>query len=257
MPAANRRKRTATASSSAASAVSSGPRKKSASGDLARARRARPPRRRRRCRARTAGISPAGSAWAMRADRGAAVADRGVGDVPSAWRSSGGRGVRRLGRARGRRGGRARPPVPPSAVTVDGRRARRRRLMSTRWAGDASRMLRIGIRLWPPASTLPSCRPRRARRRPRSTVRGAWCSNGAGFTERSCLRSPVDRAVIAPGLGDLRRPGLGRGRRSRRSCAASVVVRPSSGDRDAVGVACSVAAARAARRRRPIARARW
>src|SRR6478752_9339036 len=54
--------------------------------------------------------------------------------------------------------------------------------MSTRWPGAARRMLRIGMRLWPPARTLPSC-PTSARTATASaTLRGAWWTKGEGFT---------------------------------------------------------------------------
>ena len=55
------------------------------------------------------------------------------------------------------------------------------RLMSTRWAGAAKRSFIMGMRLWPPASTLPSSpNSSRAARAP-SRVSGAWYSNAGGY----------------------------------------------------------------------------
>ena len=74
-------------------------------------------------------------------------------------------------------------------------------------AGAARRMLSSGMRLCPPASTLPSWPTSASTPTASSTVRGAWCTNGAGFTERSCLvdgageRHRPAREVAAPGRG--------------------------------------------------------
>jgi hypothetical protein len=75
-------------------------------------------------------------------------------------------------------------PHPPFSVCTYA--SSLRRLMSTMSAGSASRMFKIGIRLWPPASTLPSVLARAS-----SLVEsvGRWYLNGAGFIRDP----PVDR----------------------------------------------------------------
>ena len=155
-----------------------------------------------RAAASTAGISAAGSACArlptvvprLRIDR--------VGDVAAApGAAAAGRRARLVGAPPGR-AGRARRP---------GRRPRRRatsassasRLMSTRWPGAASRMLSIGIRLWPPASTLPSRRPRRGGRPPDGSGRG---SERRGLHRRSCSDAGVRGGSSARRGASRRRP---------------------------------------------------
>ena len=178
------------------SADSSGPRKKSAAAIRA-CRRGRgdldvpsEQRQHRRHLARGVGVGEASRPWC-----------RGCG-------SSGGRRAAAPGAAGG--GPRGRPRRAPARRAGPARRrARRRRHRDVAEAGHAVDVdqvgrrgqphVRIGIRLWPPASTLPSGRPRRGRRRPPRR-----CAGRGRRTERA---SPCDPAFRV--RGSARRPSGG------------------------------------------------
>ena len=105
-------------------------------------------------RARIAGISPAASACAMEPTVVPRLRMAGWATLTSAWRSRGSAAY--ASSECSRPAWRTSAPTR-TAVGVTSMVSRpATRLMSTRCAGEARRMLRIGIRLWPPARTLPS-----------------------------------------------------------------------------------------------------
>ena len=99
------------------------------------------------------GVLGGGSAWAMRAADRAAVADL---EVPDERRGPGEErhGVGHLGRALDRRLGRAGADPTSRRCVARCPRSSSIRPRSTRWSKAASRRASIGMRLWPPASTL-------------------------------------------------------------------------------------------------------
>ena len=207
----------------AASVVSSGPSKKSAA---AISRRPAGPTASTTPPVRTSdrGHLARGVGVGDRADGGAAVADRRVGDVAQGLAEQGQGGVGPVVALQ--------PGVPderadahPASVVTSTASSPATPLMSTRWPGVARRMLSTGMRLCPPASTLPSWPTSPSTATASSTVRGAWCTNGPGFTcsilpvRGSWGKAPPRPGGRGPRAGrwwSVRGGGRGRGRARRR-----------------------------------------
>ena len=162
----------------------------------------------------------------------------------SAWRSSGSAACAPRRRARAARAAPARPPARRRVGRRRRRPARSTPLMSTRWPGAASRMLSTGIRLCPPASTLPSWPTSASTATASSTVRGCVVHERCGLHLSDPASSRVRegtaaREVVAPGrrvVGPVRGAGRAPGRVARGAgCPLVEVV-------DAVAVAVDVVA---------------
>ena len=180
----------------------------------------------RRAARSTAGISAAGSACAMRADGGAAVADGRVGDVRAAPGAAAAAPRRTSASRSSTSACRASAPTRTAVrVDVDVVEARAARLMSTRWPGRPAAWTAAA-----PGSARPPapCRPRSRREGRRAPRRG--CAAGGRRTGRA---SRVDSMRSGP-------PGAGRRRRRGSSSASGCDRTPAS------------TCAGSARRRRPV-----